>query len=420
MEDLSILGGKPHIDILEPHYKWPIISERTNQAILNQLQDSLSIYDKSGIIKIFEDRFSSYHGKRFGLLCNSGTNALFSMFKAIELTVNDEIICPIYTFFATATPILFTGAKPIFVDCLPNGNIDPNKIATSITAKTKAVIVTHMWGLPCEMDEIVKICRQYNLILLEDCSHSHGALYKGKLTGTFGKAAVWSLQGQKIISGGEGGIMLTDDLDIYSKAQLLGHYNKRCSSEIPNDHPLYKFSITGYGLKFRSHPLAVAIANEQFDNIDIWLKNKRMFANRIINALSSYNFLTFPNCTDMEPSWYALIIRYDQTLANDIPMHNYINALLAEGLKEIDIPKSTAPLNLYPLFNEPHTLFPEYYNESEVLINDNMFKEANKFYDSIFKLPVWATLEDQKIVDKYIEGIQKVNYHVINNPELLK
>ncbi|PZO33755.1 MAG: cell wall biogenesis protein, partial [Flavobacteriaceae bacterium] len=396
MKPLAIHGGDPSITISKPHYIWPILSEKTNEAILKQLKESISIYDKSGIIKTFETKFSQYHNRSYSLLCNSGTSALHSMYKAIDLSVDDEILCPIYTFFATVTPILFTGATPVFIDCLPNGNIDPYKIENKINEKTKALVVTHMWGIPCEMDYIVKICEKYNLILLEDCSHSHGARYKGKLTGTFGKAAIWSLQGQKIITGGEGGILLTDDENIYYKAQLLGHYNKRCINEIPTEHNLYKFSTTGYGLKFRSHPLAVAIANEQFDNLDTWLFNKRRFAKKIIDALSSCKFLKFPNFDDMEPSWYALIIKYDESLANNIPFTDYINALFAEGLVEIDVPKSTAPLNIYPLFNEPHSLFPEFYPRNLSFIDTNIYSEAEKFYNFTFKLPVWATEEDEQ------------------------
>lgn len=167
------------------------------------------------------------------------------------------------------------GVKPIFVDASPEtGNIDSSKIARAITSKTKAIIVTHMWGVPCEMEEISDICRKNGIILLEgkhwlftcdmchgwihaliDCSHSHGASINGKKTGTFGDGAAWSIQGDKVLSGGEGGVSLTPYSEVYYRQLLHGHYNKRCKSEIPKDHPLQDFSITGAGLKNRAHPL---------------------------------------------------------------------------------------------------------------------------------------------------------------------
>jgi dTDP-4-amino-4,6-dideoxygalactose transaminase len=140
------------------------------------------------------------------------------------------------------------------------------EIEKKITDKTKAIVVTHMWGIPCDMDAITVIAKKHNLRLLEDCSHAHGAKFNEQKVGTFGDAAVWSLQGQKTVTGGEGGILLTDDGEIHTRALLLGQYNKRCKQEIPRDHPLYQYALTGFGLKLRAHPLAIAMADQQFDH----------------------------------------------------------------------------------------------------------------------------------------------------------
>jgi dTDP-4-amino-4,6-dideoxygalactose transaminase len=115
------------------------------------------------------------------------------MFEGINLGRDDEIICPTYTFFATISSVVYTGAHPVFCDCDESGNITVAEIQKKITTKTKAVIVTHMWGMPCDMDKIVILCKKNNLYLLEDCSHAHGAEYMGSKVGTFGDAAAWSL-----------------------------------------------------------------------------------------------------------------------------------------------------------------------------------------------------------------------------------
>src|SRR3989344_5332340 len=154
-KNLAILGGKKNINKKAPHFIWPPISKKIEKAVVKQLYKTISIYDRSGIFQEFENAFSKYHGKKYALLCSSGTLAIHSMFVSANFKEGDEVICPVYTFFATVTPLLFTGAKPVFCDSDVNGNIDPKEIEKKITPRTKGVIVTHMWGIPCQMDEIV-------------------------------------------------------------------------------------------------------------------------------------------------------------------------------------------------------------------------------------------------------------------------
>lgn len=391
-------------------YQWPLITSATEKAVLDQLRSgNISIYDRSGIFKVFEQRFADYHQRKYGLVTNSGTSAIFSMYEGLGLGPHDEVIAPVYTFFATVSPLLYLGAKPVFCDCRSDGNIDPAMIEKKITAKTKAVIVTHMWGIPCDMDKILAICKKYNLKLLEDCSHAHGARYKNKLVGTFGDAAIWSLQGQKIITGGEGGILLTDDQEIYVRAQLQGQYNKRCLQEIPKSHPLFKFAVTGFGLKLRAHPLSIALANEQFDHLDQWLEKKRQYANYIAKELSSIAFLHMPEYQDRNPSWYAFVFYYDESKAN-CSIEDFIIRLHKLGLHEIERPKSTQPLHKLALFHHPIEAMPRIYSNNFEI--DKKFPQAEKIYQTAIKIPVWATQEDEVIVKKYVNGIKKVCHEI--------
>src|SRR3989344_9387912 len=157
---LAINGGEKAVNLDRQHYVWPPITERTKKAVLKQLEESISIYDRSGIIERLEDKFAHYHGKNHALLTNSGTSALHSMFVGANLRGGDEVICPAYTFFATVTPLFFTGAIPVLADCKEDGNIDPDDIEKRITENTKGIIVTHMWGIPCDMDPILEIARK--------------------------------------------------------------------------------------------------------------------------------------------------------------------------------------------------------------------------------------------------------------------
>lgn len=269
MSELAILGGPSVITALHPHFVWPkITQEKINATVKQVASGEISIYDDSGIIKELEDSFCVYYNLPYGIATNSGTTALLSAFFGCGIGPGDEVIAPTYTFLATVTPILHVNAIPVLVDCdAVTGNISPQEIRKNITCKTKAIVITHIWGHPCEMDEILAIAIENNLFLIEDCSHAHGACYKNQKVGTFGDVACFSLQGNKIVSAGEGGILLTKSLEIYERATLLGHYRNRSEQCVKSN--FYKqFTKTGYGLKLRMHPVGAALALIDFKNLE--------------------------------------------------------------------------------------------------------------------------------------------------------
>ncbi len=409
---LALIGGKPVIKNKNLGlFNWPIMDKQTRQAINEQAQKTVSIYNRSGIFQQFEDDFASYTRVKYALVGNSGTTSIYSMYVAADLGRSDEVICPAYTFFATVTPLLFTGAKPVLADCDENGNIDPAEINRLITKRTKAIVVTHMWGIPAQMKTIKKIAQKNHLLLLEDCSHAHGASIDGKIVGSWGDMAAWSLQGQKIITGGEGGVFATNNPEFYYRSLLLGHYNKRCLQEIPSTHPLYKFAITGMGLKFRAHPLAIAMAHYQLKNLNKWLTVKRHYAAKLVNSVKKYNGLQPPSVPKgVLPSWYALVWQYQSDYFNGLPINVFHKALQAEGLVDFDLPGSTCPLNNLPLFQNPHKLFPQFYSDKK-LYQPEQFPNADRFYKQALKVSIWVRPSDKHIANLYIDGLKKVLYN---------
>lgn len=405
---LAINGGpKLFSKTEEARFIHPKITKEIEEAVIDQLNTEISIYDNSDIFGKFEMEFAKYHEKKHALTFSSGTAALWGMYEGIELKEGDEIICPCYTFFATVTPILFTKATPVLVDCGEDGNIDPVEISKHITSKTKAIVVTHMWGYPCKMDEIKKIADKYGIYLLEDCSHAHGAKYKNKKIGFYSDAAVFSLQGQKIITGGEGGILITNNKKIKDRALILGHYNKRCKVEIDKSNELYKYYVTGKGMKLRAHPIAIRIAYEQFKNLNEINKIKNEYAKLIIKELKGVKGIRVmePN-DDCVNSWYSIIIKYDENKMYGVTRERFVEALRCEGAIEVDIPNSTCPINMLELFKNPDEIYPEY--KEKIKHTEDQFIMAKKFYNSIIKLPVWYGKEDIGIVIKYIRVIKKV------------
>ena len=401
---LAIEGGEPIISYDQPHFIWPRIDKEVETAVVEQMHNSLSIPDQSGVFKEFENKFSDDHGKEFGLLFNSGTSALASAYFSLGLTSKDNIIVPDYTFFATASPASFYAAEIRFADCDGNGNVTADTIKQLVDENTKAIVVTHLWGVPCQMDEIVKLCTTKKITLIEDCSHAHGATFKGEICGSFGDISLWSLQGQKTVSGGEGGILLTDQRSVLDKALLFGHYGKRCKSQISDNSVYSKYRVTGFGLKLRAHPLAIKIALIQYSRLDSILNIRRRRAKKLHKLLSKYDFIRVPNLDNVNPSWYSFSFRYLEDVAG-IEIDYFYNALLKEGCSEMDRPGSTRNISEYELFQNPPRELGLISTSSKI---DDKNPKSKEYFATVIKLPVWGYEDEEDISNMYYNSLEKV------------
>jgi len=176
-------------------------------------------------VKIFEESFKKYVGTQFCVGLNSGLDALILSIRALDIKEGDEVIVPANTYIATILAITENKATPVFVEPDGDFNINPNKIEEKITSKTKAIVIVHLFGQSAKMDKIVELKKKYNLYLIEDCAQSHGATYKGKMTGTFGDIGCFSFYPTKNIGAyGDGGCITTDNQEIANKIKLLRNY----------------------------------------------------------------------------------------------------------------------------------------------------------------------------------------------------
>jgi perosamine synthetase len=407
---LALHGGPRAVELPEPHFVWPPVTPELRRRVDRQLDESISIYNRSGAIARLEDGLQRYHGVKRALLTSSGTAALHSMYVAAQLGPGDEVICPAYTFYATVTPLFQTGAWPVLADCGPDGNIDPEDVRRRITPRTKAIVMTHMWGVPCDVDALRSVAREHGLMLLEDGSHACGARFRGEPVGCVGTAGAFSMQAQKALPAGEGGFVLTGDDELFYRALLFGHYNRRCKDEIPADHELARFSVTGMGLKLRIHPLACAIASYQLEELDRVLAGRKRMAAAWRRGLEGLPGLRMPDLpSHVESSWYAFIVSYDPAQVGGLPVAKLHAALLAEGCAEVDRPASTCPLSHHPLFQSPGTLFPAYRDRRGYQPGD--FPAANAFHASSLKLPVWHDERDLPLLEQYVAAFRKVLEH---------
>ncbi|MEU7182004.1 MULTISPECIES: DegT/DnrJ/EryC1/StrS family aminotransferase [Streptomyces] len=407
---LALLGGAPALTVPGPHFAWPPIEEADRRAVAAQLETAVSIPDRSGIVAELEDALASYLGVRHTVTTCTGTAALHSLYTAAGIGPGDEVIVPALTFHATATPLFHLGARPVLADVDDGGQLDLDDAARRITARTKAVVAVHLWGLPEDMDALVSFAHEHGLMLLEDGSHAHGATWNGRRTGTFGAASAFSLNGPKPLSAGEGGVVATDDSELYYRVLLHGQYNKRCRREIPASHPLARFAVTGMGLKLRIHPLAAALAHSQLPRLDGYLAGCRAIAARMCAALDEVPGVRVPHVSaSAGPSWYALPLRYEPAEFEGLPLRRFLDAIHAEGAVEADRPGSTRPLTSHALFRHPGALLPGYADRRGPAPGD--FPAAEHVHATTLKLPVWHREEDIPLVDAYTEAIAKVAAH---------
>jgi perosamine synthetase len=350
--NLALYGGRP--TAAQPvHEVWPRLTPELEDCLLAQARNTLSIYDRSGVVQEFEDAFAGYVGVLRALATSSGTAALHSLYYGARIGPGDEVICCDYGFFATVTPLLQLGATPVFVDCSADGTICVASAEAAITGRTKAIVVTHMWGQPARLDALRALCDKNSLLLFEDCSHAHGARFAGEVVGSVGDGAAWSLQAQKTIWAGEGGVLATSLPDLYERALLLGHFNLRALQEIPQSSQNFAHAFTGTGLKYRAHPWGLALALRQINTVDQLIENRQKAANALIEALKSIPGIELVQ--SLPPGTvhgnYALVALLNPD-ACGFDRETFTRAMHAENIRVVSIPRQMNSMSQYPAFTQ--------------------------------------------------------------------
>ena len=225
-----------------------------------------TIGDGSKIIKKFENAFKAMTGSQHALAMNNGTATIHSAYFAVGVGYGDEVIVPAYTWHASATPVLQCGATPVFADIDPRTlTMDPDDIERRITARTRAICVVHVWGNPAEMDRIMDIARRNKIAVIEDASHAHGAVYKGKAVGTWGDVGCFSLNAGKAVDAGEGGVAVTDDPRLFDRMLVFGHFGRIKHGQAADTFDMGDMSL---GHKFRAHQCAMHLALPSLGRLD--------------------------------------------------------------------------------------------------------------------------------------------------------
>jgi perosamine synthetase len=335
-------------------------------------------------IKRFEDSFSSYIGTKNALSCCNGTVALHLPLLVFGVGPGDEVILPSLTFVATANAVRYCGATPVLADSLPDTwNIDPHDMEKKITPRTKAIIPVHLYGNPCDMDSIMDIAKAHNLFVLEDAAECHGACYNGKRAGSIGDAGTFSFFGNKIITTGEGGMIVTDNDEFAYKMRML-----KGQGQDPNRR--YWFNEVGYNYRMTNIEAAIGLA--QLENIDSHISARKKVTEWYMDEFESISdFINFQQITPKaENVWWMFSILVNDKSA--IGRDELMLKLLEDGIE-------TRPI-FYPMH-----IMPPYYDKNAGC------PVSAKIAAAGLNLPTHAKLSRENIsficgkIKKYVAGV---------------
>lgn len=314
---------------------------------VNQCIDSTWISSKGDFINVFENRFAAYIGAKYATSVCNGTVALHLALESIGIEAGDEIIVPTFTYIASVNTIIQAGGVPIFVDSLEESwQVNPEDVKKKITKKTKAVMVVHLYGLPCDMDAITTICKEYGLLLVEDCAEAFGTRYKGQHVGTFGDVATFSFFGNKTITTGEGGMVIFREKNMMDKAYHLKNQGVSQSREYWHDILAYNYRMTN---------ICAAIGVAQLEHADEILAKKRQIADWYREGLSGLPLKTHDELPDTVHSfWMCSVAVHDKQVRN--PLRAYLKDAAIE----------TRP-SFFPAHTMPHCATDEDFPVAESL-----------------------------------------------------
>lgn len=365
------------------------IEEDDIQAVVDVLRsDYLTTGPK---IAEFEKMVADYVGAKYAVAISNGTSALHAACFAAGIQPGDEVITTPLTFAASSNCVLYCGGTPVFADVdLKTYNIDPEDIRRKITDKTKAIIAVHLAGQPCDMDEIHKIAKEHDLLVIEDGAHALGSVYKGKKIGTLSDMTTFSFHPVKPITTGEGGMIVTDNEEFYKKMMLFRSHGITRDENLMtrNDGPWF-YQQLDLGYNYRITDIQCALGSSQMKKLDRFLARRKEIVARYNEAFADCENIIIPyQLPETESGWHLYIVQ----------VKNCDRRKVFEALRKQEI---AVNVHYIPVYMHP------YYQEHGY--KDVHCRNAEEVYSHIISLPLYPTLmvEEQEYV---IETLK----HVIN------
>ena len=387
----AIEGGKLTRNVFLPFAK-PMIEKDDIKEVTDTLNsDWLTTGPRT---HLFEEEFTKYIGSKFAVAVNSCTAALHISLAALGIGKGDEVLTTPYTFISTVNVILQQGAMPVFVDIKQDTcNINTDLIMEKITAKTKAILPVHFGGQPCEMEEIMKIAKENDLLVIEDAAHAISAEYKGQKIGTLGDATCFSFYPTKNMTTSEGGMVTTDDVELKDRLKVWGLHGiskdawKRYSAE-----GSWYYEVLCPGYKYNMTDIQAALGLRQLDKLNDFQKKRENIIIAYNKAFSDLKEISIPFVKDhIKHAWHLYPIRlFTEKL--EINRNQFIEALRAEN---IGTSVHFIPAHLQPYYKDTFGF------------QKGDFPVAEYVFDRIISLPLFPKMNDKDVKD-VIEAVRKI------------
>ena len=351
MDRLAIHGGPKAVEQALPGVltaEGRTFDEREETLVLKALRSGCLTRNGGTMVRQLEQEFAAAVGVQHAVACSSGTASVHLAVAALNLEPGDEVIVPPITDVGTILPVLWQNAVPVFADLDPLSMVlDPASVERNITERTKAVIAVHLAGLCCPMDELLAICRGHGIVLIEDCSQAYWAEYKGRLVGTMGDMACFSLQQSKHITCGEGGLMVTSNADYAQRALLFS------DKAWPRDSgTLGSCRFLFLAQNYRMSELNGAVALAQLRKIGSIVERRRQRAAQLIHKLEDVEGVAPPLVPpEVKHSFWLFMLR---VTAPQVDAQAFGEALVAEGVPAW-VRYIVDPIYLSPIFTQPST-----------------------------------------------------------------
>ncbi|MCB1620527.1 MAG: DegT/DnrJ/EryC1/StrS aminotransferase family protein [Thiothrix sp.] len=280
-----------------PFAPWPSFTQEEADAVSRTLLSNRVNYWTGQECREFEKEFATWCGSRYAVALSNGTSALEVALKALGIGPGDEVVVTPRTFIASASAIVMMGARPVFADVDPDSqNITAATIRPVLGPRTRAIICVHLAGWPCEMDAIMALAQAHDLKVVEDCAQAHGARYRGHSVGTLGHIAAWSFCQDKIMTtGGEGGMVTTDDPQLWEKVWSFKDHGKSWHSVYDKQHPPgFRWVHDDFGTNFRMTELQAVLGRIQLKRMPLWHALRNLYARKLWQAAATVPALRVP------------------------------------------------------------------------------------------------------------------------------
>ena len=395
--------------------RWVQVGEEEARAVYEMtLKNELSGGTEQ--VRAFENEFREFTGLKHAISVINGTAAIWSAMYGCYVGPGDEVICPVYTWLCSITPAPMLGARPVFCDVSPHTLLmDPEDVKKKITSRTRAIVAVHLWGMVCDMQALGAISQETGIPIIEDCSHAHGALYGGRVVGAIGKVGTWSMQGSKAVSAGEGGVLATDDDEVFDRACMIGQVNRAAGLDLVSAK-YQKYQPLGLGIKFRAHPLGIGIARVQLRKLGLLNAGRGGYIEAVERALKEIPGLDPVTLTDgtKRGGYYGFPTIFRAEQVPGVTRDQYVNALRAHG-----VPASSSPYDLLhrlPYFAEGMDVFG--FGRGVMCEGYNGYKEgdfpgAEEMHRNVVFLPVLTDPVEgatEEIIRRIRKGVESLGF----------